>query len=122
MKKLNTIMLVITTIIVCQLNIFAGPGKDTEVNDVNKATPCINLNKEVRKIMNYSDFDYNEQIQGTVVVKYKIDQNNKININEMQSNDDRLKDYVYSKLNGKEVCNNNTDGSYYIVKINFLIK
>src|SRR4051812_10792897 len=119
MKRYTQFALILTLLVLCQLNLFAAQGEEEKSSG---AKPCLNLNKAVKRLMSYSDFNENEQIQGSVVVKYNIDQNNIVNINEMQSNDDRLKDYVYSKLNGKQVCDNNTDNKDQLIKINFTIK
>lgn len=88
-----------------------------------KSANYTNIVAEFKDVLDTHDFGDVIITKGKVIVKYFVDENYKINIIDIKSSNNSLKDYVYNSLNGKEVLTSGVStNKETIIKFNFDLK
>ncbi|HEY8402595.1 MAG TPA: hypothetical protein VIK89_15105 [Cytophagaceae bacterium] len=89
----------------------------------SKAGPCSKkVLLQLRNSVEYPEFAQAEELQGVVLVQFNILENSEVEITEIQSSDERLKNYVYSKLNGMIISGSPCDIKEMTMKFSFVLE
>ncbi len=65
------------------------------------------VNQQVKELVKYPNFGYDENLEGKVTLVYSITSDNQIKIENIFGKNQELKDYVRKSIEGKTVNNEN---------------
>jgi hypothetical protein len=101
-----------------------GIGLAGNPKTTNSPSECsLSLYKEIRSVVTYPQFAKEQNIQGFVVISFNYDKQGNLKVIGINSNDNRLSDYVLNQMSKANVgsCVLNSE-EVYSMRFNFLLK
>ena len=118
MKK---IQFVIAAFLVLSVSItLAGKPENVPAKETSPFTQM--LITQIEALVQYPDFARQQNIQGFVLVSFTFDESGALVVDEANSNNEILKNYVVEKLAGLDLCSHaKKTGKYYNMRFNFTL-
>mgnify|MGYP006300463187 CR=1 FL=1 len=72
------------------------------------------LEREIKKKVDYPDFGKSEKLHGLVMVKFNVDESGAIEVQEINASHDHLAEYVRTRLESIRVEERGSEGEHYV--------
>lgn len=118
---MKTIQILIAALLLSSLTINAN-ASNTETRTLNANEYAVYVQKEIGNTIKYPKMALLENIEGFVVVEYKVDANGQISVLNADANNNILKNYVISTLENKTLQYTPATEQIMYAKFKFMIK
>ena len=126
MKKLHVLFAIAVFMFLSSTNVSAKEGEKSKKHrkkaDIGVASQISNMINYSGNSDRYPEFVFENKIsnlEGIVVIRFNVNNAGNIEIKEMQSNNQNLKDFVSCNLNGKNATKIEKSETDYLVKLAF---